>query len=125
MQVANTLWPDRKYQSAESGSNGPSIAQEPSSDHSRHAKTNGNQTRQPRTTHQPKLGAVSGHGPSADLVGRPSHGPHRLSSATRRSSIGSPCRFLEKEAVAPFYKYRRIENENTHTPHLSSQGILA
>ena len=68
MQVASTLWPDIKSQKI-SNSIGPSVAQEPHQIHSRQARTNMDQTRQPRTTHQRRLGAVGTTGRPADLPG--------------------------------------------------------
>ena len=49
MQVGSTLWPDIKYQSDDSGSNGPNVAQEPIQMKSRQANPNVDQTRRPRT----------------------------------------------------------------------------
>ena len=74
-QVSSTLWPDinrRNYQRTDSGSNGPSVAQEPSSDDSRQAKPDWARTRRPMTTCWTKLGAVGPPGRPTDLlVGRP------------------------------------------------------
>ena len=64
-QVSSTLWPDinrRNYQSTDSGSYGPKVAQEPSLDKPRQTKTNMDQTRRPRTAYWTKLGVVGATG---------------------------------------------------------------
>ena len=74
LQVSSTLWPDinrRNYQTTDSGSNGPSVAQESSSNHSRQAKPNWVKTRRPRTACWTKFGAIGPPGRPTDLlVGR-------------------------------------------------------
>ena len=109
-QVSSTLWPDinrRNYQSTDSGSNGPCVAQEPSSDHSRQAKPNWVKTRRPRTACWTKLGLL------AHLAGRPTywsadqaHGPHCLSFDMWRLPAGCLSRFQVLQPVAPSYKYK-------------------
>ena len=74
MQVASTLWPDIKSQKISECRFrliGPSVAKEPIQIHSRLAKTSVDQTRQPRTAHQRKLGAFGATGRPADQPGRP------------------------------------------------------
>ena len=105
LQVSSTLWPDinrRNYQSTDLGSNGPSVAQEHSSDHSRQAKPNWVKTRRPRTACWTKLGAVGPPGRSADQA----HGPHCLSFDMWRLSASCLSRFQVLQPVAPSYKYK-------------------
>ena len=118
-QVSSTLWPDinrRNYQSTDSGSNGPSVAQEPSSDHSRQAKPNWVKTRRPRTACWTKLGAVGPPDRPTDLlVGRPGPWPHSLSFDTWRLPAGFLSRFQVLQPVAPSYKYKgRGRGMDTH-----------
>ena len=104
-QVSSTLWPDinhRNYQNTDSGSNGPSVAQEPSSNDSRQAKPDWARTRRPRTTCWTKLGEVGPPGRPTDLA----HGPHRLILDMWRLLTGCLGRFQEFQPVAPSYKYK-------------------
>ena len=128
-QVSSTLWPDinhRNYQSTDSGSNGPSVAQEPSSDHSRQAKTNGVRTRQPRTAHQRKLGAVGAPRPSADYPGRPSRpvGPIAPTSPRIASSLVAQVRSVGLSSWLPPINIRGGVENRTHT-HLTTLTSLA
>ena len=69
MQVTSTLWPNIKSQKISEHRFrliGPSVAQEPTQIPSRQAKTSVDQTRQPRTAHQRKLGTVGASGRPAD-----------------------------------------------------------
>ena len=75
MQVVSTFLPDIKSQKISEHRFrliGPSVAQEPTQIHSRQTETSVDQTRQPRTTHQRKLGAVAASGRPVDHPGRPS-----------------------------------------------------
>ena len=120
LQVSSTLWPDinrRNYQSTDSGSNGPSVAQEPSSDD------------RPRPTELGQGGPGQPAGRSwgrlAHLAGRPTywsadqaHGPHRLSIDTWRLPASCLSRFQVLQPVAPNYKYKgRGRGMDTHTSH--------
>ena len=105
LQVSSTLWPDinrRNYQSTDSGSNGLSVAQEPSSDHSEQAKPNWVKTRRPRTACWTKLGAIGPPGRPTDQA----HGPHRLSFNMWHLPAGCLSRFQVLQPVAPSYKYK-------------------
>ena len=109
-RVSSTLWPDinrRNYQSTNSGSNGPSVAQEPSSNHSRQAKPNSVKTRRPRTACWMKLGSV-GHlaGRSTYWSADQAHGPHHLSFDMWRLPAGCLSRFQMLQPVASSYKYK-------------------
>ena len=122
MQVASTLWPDIKSQKLlehrfrlKWTKCSPRTEAQP-------LKTGSTPAfRQKETQDSPtqQLGAVGATGWPADHTGRlTAQWPHRLQPATWRHPIGSLWRFQEVEAVAPSYKYRRVENENTdtHTP---------
>ena len=87
MQVASTLWPDIKSQKISERRFrliGPSVAQEPLQIHSRQAETSMDQTREARTAHKKKIGAVGAMGWSADQA----RGPHCLNFDTWRLLIG-------------------------------------
>ena len=117
----------RKYQSTDSGSNGPSVAQEPKQDHSRQALPRCSDQARPRQDNPQQLGVVGATGRPADpLVGRPARGPIAL-SLLRGSMALVPyvgLRWIScRNPVAPCYKYKGVENENTHThthtPHFT------
>ena len=127
-QVSSTLWPDinrRNYQSTDSGSNGPSVAQEPSSDHSRQAKPNWVKTRRPRTACWTKLGAVGPPSRPTDLlVGRP--GPWAPPPQLRH--VAPPCWLLKSVPGASARgSLLLIQGEGveewTHTHHTHSTHL--
>ena len=110
----------RKYQSADSGSNGPSVAQEPSEIQSTQAKTRRIKTRQARTAHQRKLGAVGASGRPADHLSRPTRpmGPTASTFPRGAPSLAPNVSSAEKSCdlgMAPSYKYKgRGRGMDTH-----------
>ena len=113
----------RKYQSADSGSNGPSVAQKPSEIQSTQAKTRRIKTRQARITHKRKLGVVRAPSRLADDPGRPTRpmGPTASTLPRGAPSLAPNVSSAEKSCdlgVAPSYKYKgRGRGMNTHTLH--------
>src|SRR6185436_5152687 len=61
----------RKYQSTDSGSNGPSVAQEPKQNKSRQANSSVDQTRRPRQAQPPAVGGGWRPGQAGRPIGRP------------------------------------------------------
>ena len=138
MQAASTLWPTknhRKYQSTESGSIRPSVAQEPKQIQLRQAVPQLLDKRRPRQA-QP-LAAGSGWHPG--WTGRPPWsadqpmGPtafSQLCGSVSLASNGGSSRKSFIPALAPSYKYKgggREWDTHTHTQVTSHspQGILA
>src|SRR6185312_12862946 len=61
----------RKYQSTDSGSNGPSVAQKPKQNKSRQANPSVDQTRRPRQAQPPAVGGGGRPGQAGQPIGRP------------------------------------------------------
>ena len=86
------------------------------------------QTRQPKTAHQKKLGAVWRPG----LVDRPpwsadqAHGPHCLNLDMWRLLTGPLGQFSRSQSVAPSYKYKgNRTHTHTHTVEFRrSLGVI-
>ena len=79
------------------------------------------QTREARTAHKKKIGAVGAMGWSADQA----RGPHRLNFDTWRLLIGPLAQFGESHPVAPCYKYKGEGVEiRTQTHHHTSSSLL-
>ena len=73
MQVASTLWPQQKIReniSTDSGSNGPSVAQEPKQNKSRQANHSMDQTRRPRQAQPLAVGGGWRPGQAGRPIGR-------------------------------------------------------
>ena len=124
MQVASTLWPDinhRKYQSNDSGSFGPRVAQEPHQNQSRQCKPQHSDKKRPKTTRWKKMGAVGGPGRSTDLPGRPNWpmGPTTSTSTRVTSSLVAQVGSASSHPWLLAINTRGVEIM-THTHHTSS-----
>ena len=131
MQVASTLWPDKKSQKISERKfrlkwTKCSPRTEANLVKTSRASTFGQEEAQTSPAEESwGLLAPLGGRPTT-LVGRRPSGPHCLKPSTWQSPIGSLWRFQEVQVVAPSYKYKGVEiRTHTHHTHLSSQVHLA